>query len=178
MLLAIIRQVAGCYLAITLAATGLAKLRSWRTASTGVIVEKVIPRELAPATVVAVSVAELALAALFASGIFPVLAGCASALLFLSFGGYKATVSIKTGNLGCTCSGKSTAYRATRPGVLAALAASLIQAALALTWASSTAHVNLLLQLPVLVAFVIPFGTYALSLDPRVTVSFRPVRRV
>jgi hypothetical protein len=88
MLLAIIRQAAGCYLAITLAATGLAKLRLWRTASTGII-------------------------------------------------------------------------------VLAALAASLVQAALAVAWAFSPAIGSPLLQLPVIVAFIIPFAAYAMSFYTR-----------
>jgi hypothetical protein len=174
MLLAIIREAAGCYLVVTLAATGLAKLRSWRTASTGVIGEKVIPRGMALLTVIAVSVTELSLAALFAIGRYPVVVGCITAFTFLCFGGYKVAVSIKTRNISCSCYGASKTYRATGPGVLAALAASLIQAALACTWAFMPEGREGVFELPVIVAFVIPLAAFLMSFYWRSPSTSRP----
>jgi len=138
--LTVIREAAGCYLVFTLAATGIAKLHSSRTAATGVRLENVVPRHLALPVVVAVATAELALATLVAADSAPMVVGVATAGLLLCFGGYKLAVAAKTGNLACSCTGAGIAYKATRPGVLAAVAAATVQAALAVSWAVIPPH--------------------------------------
>jgi hypothetical protein len=165
MLLSITREVAGLYLAITLATTGLAKLRSWRATSTGLIVEKVVPRSIVAPTVIAVSVIELSLAAFFAIGWYRVAVGCVTAFTFLCFGAYKVAVSIRMGIVPCSCYGASKTYRATRPGVLAALTASLIQAALACTWAFTPGDRKAVFALLVVGAFTVPVAVFLIRLD-------------
>lgn len=163
-LVEIVHEAVGCYLAVTLAATGLAKLRSWRTASTGLIIEQIIPRGIAVQTVIAVSVAELSLAALIAVGRLSMLVGCLTAFTFLGFGGYKLAVSIRTGNTSCSCHGATRAYRATRSGVLGTVVASLIQAGLAFVWAFAPGSRAAAFEVLVVIAFVVPFA--ALLVNP------------
>ncbi|MFI7231125.1 MauE/DoxX family redox-associated membrane protein [Nonomuraea angiospora] len=160
MLLAIIREVAGCYLVVTLTATGLAKLRSWRRASTSVTLEGIIPRRMALPIIIAVSTTELTLATLFVTGWYPVVVGYVTACVFLSFGAYKIVVAARTGNVPCSCSGTSRAYRATRPDILGAVAASLIQASLACAWAFMPESGEMLFRLPLLIAFTAPIAVF------------------
>jgi hypothetical protein len=154
---AIIREVAGCYLVFTLTATSLAKLWSWRTASTGLIAETIVPKFVALPTIIAVSMIELSLATFLAVGVHPVAVGCATAGVVLCFGGYKVAASAKSGNLSCSCAGTSRTAQATRSGVAGEVSASTAQAALACVWAFIPVDNGRAFQLPLIVALTIPF---------------------
>ena len=115
MLLVILRELAGCYLILTLSATGLAKARAWRTTSLGVTRERVIPRALVVPVTGGLCTTEVTLAVLLASRRFAELAGLATAALFLAFAFYKAAVVIRTGKDSCSCTGTSTMFKAPAP---------------------------------------------------------------
>jgi hypothetical protein len=161
MLLTIIREAVGCYLVITLTATSFGKLQSWRNAATGVRLGKVIPRSLAVPTIVAVSAAELTIAVLLVTGVYPAAVGLVTAGVFLSFGAYKVAVSAKTGNLACNCSGATAIYKATRPGVPATIGASASQAAFAVLWVIIPPSAHSVFDPFLIVAFVIPVLAFA-----------------
>lgn len=167
MALALISQVAGCYLVATLATTGLAKLRSWRVASTGVTFEGIFSRRAALPVIIAVSAAELSLAALIVAGHYPVAVGSVTAGVFLLFGGYKVAVAVRTGNVACSCAGTSKANAATLSGITAEVSSSLIQASLACAWAFPSEAGTGGFSIPLLVAFAIPFAAFWIGLGRR-----------
>ncbi len=133
--LIILREAVGCYLVLTLTATGLAKAKSWRTASLGITRERVIPRRLALPVALTLCAAEVGLALLVAGQKFEEAAGISAAALFLAFAVYKAAVVIKTGKDSCSCTGTSTMFKATRPSIVASFVSSVIQGAGGLLWA-------------------------------------------
>jgi len=160
MLLTIIREAARCYLVFTLAATGLAKLSSWRIVATGVRLENVIPRRMALPIIIAVAITELTLSTFLATDFHPMISGAATAGLLFCFGGYKVAVAARTGNLACSCAGPGIAYKATRPGVLATVAAAITQAALAVSWAIIPSSPNRIFGVFALLAFSIPVAAF------------------
>lgn len=160
MTLTVLRELAGCYLVLTLAATGIAKLRMLRGTSVGLMLEGVVPRRMAMGTVVAVASLELLLSVFLVSRQFPQLAGLATAALFLGFAVYRISVAVKTGWVSCSCSGRSVAYKATRPAITAAIMASLIQAALACVWAFLPSREEMVFRLIIVGAFAIPIAAF------------------
>ena len=145
-------QIAAFYLVFTLAATGLAKAKSWRWASIGIMSERVVPRGFAVPVTVALVVVELLLAALIAIGVLPTIVDLLTAGLFALFGIYKIAVGLRRGVSGCSCAGVSMAHIATPSGAAANVLASLIQAAFGFLYASvSQAEGSLLTVLPALV---------------------------
>jgi hypothetical protein len=122
--------------------------------------ENIIPRRMAPPIIIAVSLTELTLATLLATDFRPMISGAATAGLFLCFGGYKVAVAAKTGNLACSCAGAGTVYKATRPGVLATVAAAMTQAAFSLSWATIHSSPNRIFGVLTLLAFFIPVTAF------------------
>lgn len=151
-----VRELCGFYVVLTLSATGLAKLWSLRRASRGVSAEGVIPAAVAPGLVGMVSVTEVALAGLFVAGAQARLVGFTAALLFLGFGAYKVAVVARTGLSSCNCTGTTIAYKATRPNVFGAVAASVIQATAAFAWAILPADSTSYFSVIGLIALSIP----------------------
>jgi hypothetical protein len=119
------------YLIVTLGSTSLAKFKSWRTTSAGILRESVVPVKVATAVVIIVAVIELSLATLLMLGVEPAATSIATAGLFLSFGAYRMAVAARTSFLMCTCAGTLRAERASPPAVAGAILACLIQASLA-----------------------------------------------
>ena len=156
--LVILRELAGCYLILTLSATGLAKARAWRTTSLGVTQERVIPRALVVPITVSLCTTEITLAVLLASRRIEELAGVATTALFLAFAFYKAAVVVRTGKDSCNCTGTSTMFKATRPGVLASLASSTIQASCGILWAFGPPGAGIGFSLLTTVALVVPLA--------------------
>lgn len=154
--LVLLREVLGCYLILTLAATALAKALEWRNTSRMIAVESIIPRNVAPIATAILCVVEISLAALLASRQIPRAAGLMTAGLFVAFTAYKMAVVVKTGNVSCSCTGTSRVFKATRPGILASLLATLVQAGCGCVWAMLPAGGAP--ELPVIsaVAFLIP----------------------
>jgi hypothetical protein len=158
MQLAILHEVVGCYLILTLAATGLAKARAWRTAALAVGRERVIPRSLALPVTVGLCTVEITLAVLLASRTIMKLVGLATAALFLAFACYKSAVVIKIGKDACSCTGTSTMFKATRPSVLASLVSSLVQAACGILWAFGPPGTGMWFSLVTVVALAVPLA--------------------
>lgn len=130
MTLAILRDIAACYLVVTLVSTSLAKLRTLRPTSVGLVSEAVIPEALAPAAVIAVSAVEVALAAALVAGLQA--AGYAVSALFITFGGYRIAVLATTKTIRCGCAGVPRVSAATPAAIAAACTTSLVQAGLGL----------------------------------------------
>lgn len=135
MIVEALRQLAACYLIVTLVATSLAKLRRWRASSIALAREAVFPASIAPHVIIGVALAEFALATLLMLRAAPVETGCATAVLFVLFGGYRLVAVTRSKSLGCPCAGVARIGRATPQGVAAAAAASVFQAGMACAWA-------------------------------------------
>jgi hypothetical protein len=132
---AIVDELAGIYLVVTLTATSLAKLRNWRMTALGVRWERIIPRRFAVIVVIGVSVIELSLATALTLHYRPLLVGIAIAALFLAFGCYRLMVAVTTGFATCTCAGKVRTAEASLPAVVGAAAACAAQCSISLLWA-------------------------------------------
>lgn len=130
LVLLIAREVAALYLVFTLATTGLAKAKSWRSTSIGVSSERVVPRGLAVPLTISLVIVEVLLATLIASRVAPEAVGLAVAGLFVAFGIYKVAVGLRHGMSGCSCAGVKMSYIATPSGVAATVLASVLQATL------------------------------------------------
>lgn len=163
-----VRELCGLYVVLTLSSTGLAKLWSLRRASIGVAADRVLPAAAATTVVGTVSVIEVALAVLFVAGAQARLVGSVTAVMFLSFGAYKIAVVARTGLSSCHCTGVTIAYRATRPNVLAAIAVSAVQAAVAFTWAILPAPSNSYFSLIGLVGLSVPIIVLLVGSQSRV----------
>jgi methylamine utilization protein MauE len=157
----VLREVAGNYLIITLSATGLAKAQEWRNTSHRIAVEGVLPRSTAFAATVTISAAEVALAALLAARQFPRTIGFMTAGLFIAFAAYKLAVVAKTGKDSCNCTGTNLTYKATRPGIVASISASLVQAGCGCTWAVVPASRETALAFLSAAVFSIPIVMFA-----------------
>lgn len=160
MLLAVLREVAGCYLTLTLAATGLSKARAWRATSLGIVRECVISQSMALPIILGLCTTEIVLAALVASREIVKAAGLATAALFLIFACYKVAVVIRTGKDACSCTGTTTMFKATRPGIIASLVSSLIQATCGFLWAFGPAGTGVGLSLLTTIALAVPLVAF------------------
>lgn len=167
MLAQVAREGAGCYLVVTLVATSLAKLRSGRQASRGLRRERVVPARTAPLVIGGVAAAELALATLMALGAEPVITGSAVVVLFLLFAGYRVLAASRKTQLDsytCPCAGVPLANEASPRAVVAAVAACVIQAGLACGWALAGQARGGLVDVPLAVAWAVPFAVCAAGL--------------
>lgn len=126
-------DVGGCYIIVTLVATSLAKLRTWRSTSVALAREAVIPAAFTPVVVTGIAITELALATALTIGLRPV--GYAVASLFIMFGGYRLAVLAKTKSLICGCAGVTQINPPTPAAIAAICTTSLIQACLGCLWA-------------------------------------------
>jgi hypothetical protein len=127
----ILHELLAAYLAATLCATALAKLRNWRTSTAGMMREDVIPGPGIPVALLAVSLAELALATLLAFGVASWGAGLAAAALFALFAVYRLVVAAKTKSVTCSCAGEIRTDPGSPPVVLGSTLACLLMAACA-----------------------------------------------
>ena len=154
----IFREVALCYVVLTLAATSLAKLRSWRASSLVVIRAQVVPATVAPFTVIGVSLVKLALATCLMLGVEPVLAGRTAAALFLIFGGYRVAVAARTSYLICACAGAARYEPLALRTLAATILTSLVQAGLSLASIGAiTQRGTDRLDVAALTAWLVPF---------------------
>lgn len=125
---AILRDISACYLIVTLVATSLATLRTWRQTSIGLVAEAVISEALAAPTVLAISIAELVLAATLVVGLRD--AGYAAASLFGIFGVYRIAVLATTKTIRCGCAGVPRISAATPAAIAATGTTTIVQVAL------------------------------------------------
>ncbi len=116
-----------------------------------------IPRALVVPITVGLCTTEITLAVLLASRRMAEPAGLATTALFLAFAFYKAAVATRTGK-DCSCTGTSTVFKATRPGVLASLASSTIQASCGILWAFGPPGAGIGFSLLTTVALVVPLA--------------------
>jgi hypothetical protein len=130
----VVWQFATIYLIVTLAATSLAKLYKWRTASLALLRETIVPVRLAPIVIAGVALVELSLSTLIMLGAERVPVGLATASIFLLFGVYRIVVLARTKSLICTCAGVAEFNPATPPAVIATILTCLLQAGVAWTW--------------------------------------------
>lgn len=130
-----VRALIAAYLIATLAATGLAKLKNWRSSSVNVMREGVIAPSAAGTVVIVLAAVELLLATLLMLGVQSAVTGFAGTGLFLAFCGYQLLVAARTNSLRCSCAGTSRTDPASLPAVTGATFACLAQAALACTLA-------------------------------------------
>lgn len=128
---AIVHTLLAAYLAATLGATALAKLRNWGTSLAGMIRESVVPGPGIKVVLLAVSVSEFSLATLIAFDIESRIAGLAASTLFVLFAGYRLVVAAKTKSMICSCAGKIRNDPGSPPVVLGATLACLLMAACA-----------------------------------------------
>jgi hypothetical protein len=140
MTLAILGEVGGCYIIITLVATSLAKLRTWRSTSVALVREAVIPVAFTPTVVIGIAITELALATAIMVGLRP--AGYAAASLFIIFGGYRLAVLARTKSLICGCAGVTQIKPAIPAAIAAACVTFLVQACLGCLWALAPGSVG------------------------------------
>lgn len=119
------------YLAFTLSATALAKLKEMRTALIGVQRERVMPSWAAGPLVAVLIAVEFSVATLLMCGTAATATAYSTAVLFALFAAYRAAVAVKTKSLTCSCAGKIRTDPASFPSVTGAIAACLIMAALA-----------------------------------------------
>lgn len=152
----IVRALIASYLIATLAATALAKLKNWRHASMSVTRENVIPQRAATVAVIAVATMELLLAAVFALGIAPAVAGFAGMGLFLAFCGYQLLVAAKTNSLMCSCAGTARTDLASPPAVAGTAISCLVQSALCGVLAITHDHPGVIFYLFTVTAGVVP----------------------
>lgn len=154
----VLTEIATCYITVTLTATSLAKLRTWRASSRSVIREQVIPRYLAAATVLGISAVELVLATTLMLWPARALPSWTAGCLFFCFGSYRLAVAIKTKTLMCSCAGSADWSPASPQAIAATLLASIGQVCAAAISAYSPSYDGrLLMRLPVMAAWVLPF---------------------
>jgi hypothetical protein len=154
----LLRALTTSYVIVTLGSTSLAKLKNWRIVSVGMLRERTIPVGVVPAVIITAATVELLLATLLMLGIEPVATSTAAAGLFLSFGGYRLAVSVKTNSLMCVCAGAIRTDPASPPAVAGAILACLIQASLACTLVFlGGRHGGGLFDLLAISAWMIPF---------------------
>jgi hypothetical protein len=156
----LVRALAASYLTATLSATSLAKLKSWRISSVGILRERVIPQRAAPAVILTVAVAEFVLATFLMLGIEPRETGFTATGLFLAFCGYQMAVAVKTRSLICTCAGTTRTDPASPAAVAGTGLACIIQASLACTLALSGGRPGGNLVLLTVAAWAIPLITF------------------
>jgi hypothetical protein len=127
----ILRTLVVSYLAFTLGATALAKIKNREIVTTGIQRERVIPPGIAPVVTVSLASVEFALATLLAFGIEPVAVSFCTAAVFVMFAGYRLLVAAKTKSLTCSCAGEIKSDPASPSSVAGASFAVLFMAALA-----------------------------------------------
>jgi hypothetical protein len=154
----LLRDVAACYLIVTLAATGLAKLRRWRTASVVLVRDAVIPPAIVPGVVIAVSLSELVLSVFLAAGVELFLTEVAVAALLTAFSIYRMVAAANSKALACGCSGAIRSVRRTAQTVSATALGSAWQVAMALALiATGTQHGGQWSALARMSALLVPF---------------------
>lgn len=131
----VISMVAGVYLVATFTATGLAKLRRRKGVEAGILAEGIISRTVAPAVVVGLSLIELTIASLVATGVKPFAVGIMTASIFSVFCFYRLISAIKTGRISCSCAGSPRSSKASILGASGVITSSLIQAGVGVLWA-------------------------------------------
>jgi hypothetical protein len=166
-------QALAVFLVVTLASTGLAKLVSLRLSAASVTVELSVPLLPAQALVTAAITAELTLAAMIAFSVSPSVTGCATALLFAVFAGYRTLAAARTGTLSCSCAGpaqdhsqdRSVSRTAARTDAAGRTASCILLAAAALTWASlqQPSHGEHHLPLSAVIALALPVAAFAIG---------------
>lgn len=127
-----LRDLAACYLILTLAATGLAKLRRWRTVSVVLIRDSVLPRSVVPAVVFGISAVELLLAVLLAIGVELRYTSAIVLALFVVFGIYRIVAAYSSKSLSCGCSGAERTYDLNGRTLVATILATACQAVAAI----------------------------------------------
>lgn len=158
------RTFVAAYLISTLSVTALAKLKSWRVSSVGVLRERVIPPSAATSITIAVAVVEFLLATFFMLGTESVVTGVAATVLFLGFCWYQLLVAAKTNSLTCTCAGTIRSGPASPPAVAGTVFASLVQATLACTMAIVGGGPGGILHLLAITAWIIPMIVFLVGL--------------
>lgn len=134
-MLTVFRELSAVYLVLTLAATSLAKARTWQSTKATMLSERTIPYRYVTLVLGALIVVELGGAIWIASRVAPTTIGLLAAALFVAFGVYKVVTGLRRGIVGCSCAGPTTSYIATIPGIIATALASLVQATLAVIYA-------------------------------------------
>jgi hypothetical protein len=153
-----LRDVAACYLIVTLAATGLAKLRGWRTASVVLVRDAIIPPAIVPGVIIAISLSEMALSVFLAAGVKLFLTEVAVAALLTTFGVYRMVAAANSKALACGCSGAIRSVRRTAQTVSATALGSAWQVAMALVLvATGTQHGGQWSALARISALLVPF---------------------
>jgi methylamine utilization protein MauE len=154
----LLRDVAACYLIVTLAATGLAKLRRWRTASVVLVRDAVIPPAIVPGVVIAISLSEMVLSVFLTAGVELFLTEVAVAALLTTFGVYRMVAAANSKALACGCSGAIRSVRRTAQTVSATALGSAWQVAIALVlFATGTQHGGQWSALARISALLVPF---------------------
>ncbi len=156
----LLRDLICVYLIVTLAATGLAKLRRWRSASVALVRDSVLPRKLVPSIVVGISLAELGLSSALAIGIEVRLAALATATMFVVFGVYRVIAANNSKQLTCGCAGAVRSDPVTPRALAATLLASALQALAAVVLVVPGASLP---RLAGLAALALPFCAFLLG---------------
>lgn len=163
----IVHAALASYLAATLCATALAKLRNWHVSATGLIREGVVPNAGIRTILLTVCVSEFSLATLLAFGIEVAVAGFASAALFVIFAGYRLVVAKRTKSVMCSCAGEHRSDPATPPIVIGSVVACLIQAAFGCALALNSESLGYPLALLPIAAWAIPIVILAACMRRR-----------
>jgi hypothetical protein len=129
-----VEAVIGAYLIITLAATSLAKLRTWRSSSLALLRQTAVPAIAAVIVIIGVSAVEILLATLLMLGADPAVVGSVTGCLFVIFGIYRIIITLRTQSLTCVCAGDVRFDPATPRELTAIVVAVMAQASLAGTW--------------------------------------------
>ena len=154
----LLRDVAACYLIVTLAATGLAKLHRWRTASVVLVRDAVIPAAIVPGVIIAVALSELVFAVFLAADIELFFTEVAVAVLLTIFGVYRMVAAANSKVLACGCSGAIRSVRRTARTVSATALGASWQVATALVLvATGTQHGGQWSALARMSALLVPF---------------------
>lgn len=156
-----LRDATACYLIFTLAATGLAKLRRWRTVAVVLARDAVFPTAFTPVVVFSVSLTELLLAAFLSIRFELTYTAAAVLALFVAFGGYRIAAAHSSNALTCGCSGAERANELTKPTLIATMLATSCQvmAALILIFTSGLSRSSLSAS-AWMAALAIPLGAF------------------
>ena len=154
----LLRDTVACYLIVTLAATGLAKLCRWRTASVALVRDAVIPAAIVPGVIIAISLSELVLSVFLATGVELFSTQFSVAALLATFGVYRMVAAANSKALNCGCAGAIRSVRRTAQTVSATALSSAWQVAMVLVLvATGTQHGSQWSALARMSTLLVPF---------------------
>lgn len=159
----IIHELAALYLILTFAATALAKAKTFQSTYFAIANERIVPVGLAPTVLRIVIAAELGLSLLIVFRIAPQVVGIVIAAVFAIFAAYKLVSAKKTGIASCSCAGPQTVYKATTAGIIASIAASLVQACIGLLYSTLSSNANAASIAISVAAFAAPVTIFTVS---------------